>query len=80
MHAFIGLLTPDFTMHQHHKPPTSAVSLHVLSNLAQNLYSHTFGSTTNDSLLIGDKTTHLCKHYHCFATAAFYLLQKHKKT
>jgi len=41
MHAFTGLLTPDFTLHQHHTPPiTSAVSPHVLSNLAQNLYIH----------------------------------------
>lgn len=42
MHAFTGLMTPDFTLHQHHKPPIiSAVSCHVLSNLAQNLYIHT---------------------------------------
>lgn len=80
MHAFTGLLTPDFTMHQHQKPLITSAFSHVLSNLAQNLYIHTFGPSTNDSLLLGDKTTHLCKHYHCFATAAFYLLHKHKKT
>lgn len=68
MHAFTGLLTPDFTLHQHHKPPkTSAASPHVLSNLAQT------GPTTKDSLLLGDKTTHLYKHYQCFATAAYSL-------
>lgn len=42
VHAFTGLLIPDFTMHQHHKPPiTSAISPHVLGNLARNLYIHT---------------------------------------
>jgi hypothetical protein len=80
MHAFTGLLTPDFTMHQHQKPPITSAFSHGLSYLAQNLYIHTFGPSTNDSLLLGDKTTHLCKHCHCFATAAFYLLHKQKKT